>query len=168
MPFFEILLKWGKFEVKPPFQQQANLKLSFISGHFRSFYLSKLFMVGKSSATNSSIFICLQIPSFAWFPDIHTASYHIRKKAKLLSNCCRRSDFVVSAHAENLFKRCPILISFQMIPASCDPLPLRRYPSWFQCFDGPWLIGSLSNSFRFHRALYRKYVSNDDRKSLEE
>ena len=49
--FFEILWIWVKFEVKPPLQQQANLKLSFISGHFRSFYLSKLFMVGTFSAT---------------------------------------------------------------------------------------------------------------------
>lgn len=96
VPFFEILLKWIKFEVKPPFQQQANLKLSFISGHFRSFYLSKLFMVGKSFPPNLHAIISVQILSFPCFPILHNASYYIREKRKLLSNCCLRRKFVVS------------------------------------------------------------------------
>lgn len=60
------------------------------------FYLSILLSVGNNSALNSALSILLQILSFAGFPVIHNSSYHIRKNANLLSNCCHRRGFVVS------------------------------------------------------------------------
>lgn len=71
------------------------------SGFKLSNYLSSVFMVGKSFPNNSYIVIFIQILCFAYFPELHTHSYYIRKKAKLLSICCPRRIFVVRTHTEN-------------------------------------------------------------------
>lgn len=57
--------------------------------------------LGKSFPNNSYIVIFIQILCFAYFPELHTHSYYIRKKAKLLSICCPRRIFVVRTHTEN-------------------------------------------------------------------
>lgn len=78
--------KWVKFSCPKCPQTRINA----------DFYLSSVFIVGNSSALNSALSVLLHILSFAGFPIIHNSSYHIRKTANLLSNCCHRRGFVVS------------------------------------------------------------------------
>lgn len=54
------------------------------------------FIVRKSFPPNLHAIISVQILSFPCFPILHNASYYIREKRKLLSNCCLRRKFVVS------------------------------------------------------------------------
>ena len=68
---------------------------------FVVFYSERGFIVGNTTANNSWLFILLQILYFAWFPELHTTSYSFSSKAKLLSNCCLSSVFVVRINTEN-------------------------------------------------------------------